>query len=65
MGGYENMDSSANLLQKNMIWRISVMHIKKTENSKVLAGPCQVKEENDYSLNWLDFILTSGHGLMV
>ena len=45
------MDSSANLLQKNMIWRISVMHIKKAENSKVLAGPCQVKEENDYSLN--------------
>ena len=59
------MDSSANLLQKNMIWRISVMHIEKAENSKVLAAPCQVQEENDYSLNWLDFILTSGHGLMV
>ena len=45
------MDSSANLLQKNMIWRISVMHIEKAENSKVLAAPCQVQEENDYSLN--------------
>ena len=44
------MDSSANLFQKNMIWRISIMHIKKAENFKVLAGPYHVKEENDYSL---------------
>ena len=69
MGGYENMDSSANLFQKNMTWRISLMHIKtkqnKTENSRLLAGHCHVKEENDYSLIWLDFILTSGHGLMI
>ena len=40
------------------------MHIKtkqnKTENSRLLAGHCHVKEENDYSLIWLDFILTSG-----
>lgn len=63
------MDSSANLFQKNMTWRISLMHIKtkqnKTENSRLLAGHCHVKEENDYSLIWLDFILTSGHGLMI
>ena len=59
------MDSSANLFQKNMIWRISVMHIKKTENYKVLACHWHIKEENDCSLTWLDFILASGHGLMI
>ena len=31
------------------------MYIKRAENTTVLTGHYQVKEENDYSLHWLDF----------
>lgn len=66
------MDSSANLFQKNMTWSDFFNAHQKTKQNKTklripdfLAGHCHVKEENDYSLIWLDLFKSSGHGLMI
>ena len=37
---------------------INMMHIGRAENFRIMISHCQVKEENDYSLHWLDLFFT-------
>ena len=51
---YKSMNYSKLISQKYDLEDF-YMYIKRAENTTVLTGHYQIKEENDYSLHWLDF----------
>ena len=51
---YKSMNYSKLISQKYDLEDF-YMYIKRAENTTILTDHYQVKEENDYSLHWLDF----------